>query len=356
MIAHCNPFCQESDSKNYEMNRKAMTIVAVVIISLGFAACSDTEEEPQVTETWEVTALLTTTGLGDLGYNDQMYLGFCYVREELGCDVIVRSPSSAAEASAMAEEWMSAKVTTGQHRLLVLCDETYSEQVRQEGWQSTSDNVILQLDCNDETLPVYTRSMPLYGACYAVGRMMSELPDAADKHAAVVMANGEDKGIVEGRGGFAEGACEVGVNVDFYYLADKAGEGYNLADSVYHLCYDIAPETFFMLPLAGGSNNGVYRYGREKHANPIVTCALDADMAYTSYYSIFGIMKYVDQVILDFCRNWKDGTPNEQHAMCGLASGYVEIQTSPTYSGQLEDELEALLPEAIEQENKKYNP
>ena len=62
LITHCNPSCQESDSKACGMNKSAMTIVAAMIISSGFAACSDTEEEPQVTESWEVTALLTTTG------------------------------------------------------------------------------------------------------------------------------------------------------------------------------------------------------------------------------------------------------------------------------------------------------
>ena len=314
-------------------------------------ACASNEDVVAGEETWEVTALLTPTGLGDMGYNDQMYLGFCYVREQLGCDVIVRSPSSIADASTMAGEWMSEEATKGKHRLLVLCDENYSEQIRQKGWQSTSDNTILLLDSDDETLPVYTRRMPLYGACYAVGRMMNQLSDTANKHAAVVMANNEDKTISEGREGFVRGATEAGVSIDTYYLSDKAGEGYNLSDSVYHLCYDIAPETFFMLPLAGGSNNGVYRYGREKHDDNIVTCALDSDLAYTSYCSVFGIMKNIDQVILDFCRNWKAGTENEQHARCGIGSGYVEVQISPLYTDDFTPQLEAILPEAIQLEN-----
>ena len=331
---------------------KQLLISALCVFSLLLlTSCDSTDDAAAGEETWEVTAILTTTGLGDLGYNDQMYLGFCYVREELDCDVIVRSPSSVADANAMAEAWMASKAPKNKHRLLVLCDETYSGLVRQEGWQSTDNSAILQLDSDDETLPVYTRSMPLYGACYAVGRMMNKLPDSANKHAAVVMANNVDNAIVEGREGFVQGATEAGVSVDTYYLSDNAGEGYNLSDSIYHLCYAIAPETFFMLPLAGGSNNGVYRYGREKHDDNIMTCALDSDLAYTSYCSVFGIMKNIDQVILDFCRNWRAGTENEQHARCGIGSGYVEVQISPLYTDDFTPQLEAILPEAIQLEN-----
>ena len=329
----------------------------IFLASLCFTACSSDDDggDTQLPETWEVTAILTPTGLGDFGYNDQMYLGFCYVREELGCDVIVRSPSSVSEANDMTEEWMNAESVRGKYRLLVLCDESYSELVRQKEWQNTSYNAILQLDSDDNTLSAYTRAMPLYGACYAVGRMMNQVSGSDAKHAAVVMANSEDKGIKDGREGFIKGATEAGVTIDTYYLSDKASEGYNLSDSIYHLCYAIAPKTFFMLPLAGGSNNGIYRYGREKHDDNIVTCALDNDMAYTSYCSVFGIMKHIDQVILDFCRNWKNDVFNAEHVTCGIGSGYVEVQISSLYTDRFIDSLKAIMPEAIELENNKYN-
>lgn len=304
---------------------KRLTLV-ILFAAWALASCQRTDDSP-APEVWEVTAILTTTGLGDLGYNDQMYLGFCMMREELGCDVLVRFPESIADACHLADEWHDAPPVQNKHRLLVLCDETYSAHVKETGWTSTPDDTILQLDSEDESLPVYTRYISLYGGCQTVGQWLNDfIPSDDTRHAAVVLSNPYDKAVNEGREGFLAGAREAGVEVDTYYLCDEPGKGYALADSLYHLCYEIAPRTAFLLPLAGGSNNGVYRYGRENHEYPILTCALDSDLAYTSYSSVVGIMKNIDLLLLDFYRAWQSSTPQPQHATYDLSSGYVTVK------------------------------
>lgn len=326
--------------------------ILLVLCLLAVAACS--KDDP-VQESWEVTAVLTPTGLGDLGYNDQMYLGLCYIREQLGCEVIDRFPSSVDEGVAMAKAWMQETAVEGKHRLLILCEEGYEAAVRETGWENSEDNCILQLECNDEDLPVYTRCMPLYGACYVVGRLCKETLAGSDKHAALVLANPYDMAITEGKEGFVQGTSESGIDVDLYYMAQEESIGYDNNVELYHLCYDLAPQCGFILPLAGGSNKGVYQYGREEHNDYIWTCALDSDLAYTSKSAAYGIMKYIDQLLLDFARNWKSGLPNEKHGVCGLASGYLKVEVNPYVENSWGTNLDSYVKEAIEKENEKYD-
>jgi len=330
------------------------TLTAITLL-VGFSACSDEEEVKPAVEQWEVTAVLTPTGLGDLGYNDQMYLGLCYIREQLGCDVIERRPSSLAEGRQMAMEWMQETPQKSKHRLLILCDEGYETALREQGWKNTTESAVLQLDCQDDDLDIYTRYMPLYGACHVLGRLCKETLSDTGKHAALVLANPHDLSINDGMKGFIDGAVMERVGVTVYYLSWEAGCGYTDNEALYHLCYDIAPQTGFLLPLAGGSNKGVYQYGRENHSDFIWTCALDSDLSYVSYSAAYGIMKYIDQMLLDFARRWKNGEPNEKHAICGLASGYIKVEVNPTIENLWGTNLDTYLKDAIECENKKYN-
>jgi len=64
-------------------------------------------------------------------------------------------------------------------------------------------------------------------------------------------------------------------------------------------------------------------------------------------------MKYIDQLLLDFARNWKNGQPNELHAACGLASGYVKVEVNPYVQNSWGADFEACLKDAVEHESKK---
>jgi len=328
-------------------------LLLALVSLLCFTACSE-DEGVEFAEQWEVTAVLTPTGLGDLGYNDQMYLGLCYIREQLGCQVVECRPSSIAEGQEMAKQWMQETPPKGKHRLLILCDERYETALRQLGWKNSDESAVLQLDCQDDDLDIYTRSMPLYGACRAVGRLCKETLSGSDKHATLVLANPHDLSINDGKEGFLDGTKMEGVDVDIYYLSQEAGMGYTASDSLYHLCYEIASQTGFLLPLSGGSNKGVYQYGRESHSNFIWTCALDSDLSYLSYSSAYGIMKYVDQMLLDFTRRWKEGQPNDKHQICGLASGYVKVEVNRSFDNSWGKGFDEIIKEAIECENKRY--
>lgn len=332
------------------MTRRLITIL-MLFSMLAPVACN--KENMPIQEQWEVTAILTPTGLGDMGYNDQMYLGLCYIREELGCSVVDRFPTDVDEAIGFAKEWMDQSPTEGKHRLLILCDEGYERAVRESGWKITEDNCILQLECQDGNLDIYTRAITLYGSCYAVGRLCKETLIDSNKNVAVIVSNPYDQSVNEGKNGFIAGVQKAGITVDTYYLSNDVGNGYNQSQDLYHLCYEIAPKTGFVLPLAGGSNKGVYQYGRESKDNYIWTCAMDADVSYTSYSAAYGIMKYVDQMLLDFCRRWKNGQANELHVTCGLESGYVKVEVNPYIENSWGSGMDEILHDAIECENKR---
>lgn len=332
------------------MKKLFFRLLPVLAALLCLTACGK-EAEPNVQ--WEVTAVLPHSGLGDLGCNDQIYLGICCIREQLDCRVVERRPSGIAEGIEMAGQWMQQAPRKGQHRLLILCDEGYADAVRQQGWTNTDESAILQLDCQDAELDIYTRNMPLYGACFAVGRLCKETLEGTGKHAALVMANPHDTSIGSGKEGFLEGAQMEGVETDVYYLQEQAGSGYTEPSDLYHLCFDIAPQTGFLLPLAGGSNKGVYEYGRESHSHVIWTCAVGSDLSYLSYTAAYGIMQYADLLLLDFTRRWREQQPNEKHLTCGLASGYVRVDVNTLFDDQ--SAFEAIINDATERENRRYS-
>lgn len=317
---------QKLDSVN-TLNKHILTVLAFAAGLL--LSCSNQHGSDAVEDSWEVTAILTPMGLGDLGYNDQMYLGLCYVREQLGCNVITLNPASVHQADSMAMEWKTAKTVAGKHKLLILCDGNYGGIVSSMGWENSLTDAILLMDSTDDSLSVYTRYLSLYDACHEVGRKLPEFVHDDSKSAAVVLANEWDQSICQARDGFLLGASECGVKVDTYYLNSNPGQGYSQADSLYHLCYEIAGNHAFLLPLAGGSNNGVYRYGREQHADTLWTCALDSDLSYLSRTIAYGIMKNIDQLLLDFCRSWRESEPLELHASYGLSSEYVNVEVNP---------------------------
>lgn len=295
---------------------------AIFLLMFGLSSCSDDNDVTvNDEESWEVMAILPHYGLGDIGYYDDMYLGLSQLRDSLGCKVYVNDVWFDDEAESMAQEWLNRQVGKNQHRLLVLGDGSYADFVKSNGWQNTPNTSILLMD-TDEDLPVYTRSLLLYGVCYLAGKYSKDVERITGKGTALIVANNTDWAINQGAAGFIDGAKSQGIEVKKHIMYEhEYSRGYQSADSVYHLCYEIAPTTGFVLPLAGKSNEGVFRYGRDNRPDELWTCT--ENDSYPNH-SCFNIWRSVSKLLLDFTNDWKAGKDMTQHEAYGLGSDYVD--------------------------------
>jgi|GEM_PF-3459967 len=300
-------------------------IGVLLTILLVFTSCNKESNEAVdgSNETWEVLAILSPNGLGDLGYNDNVFYGLCLMRDSLNCRVETFAPDNFTDIESKVKDWVLLPSKANVHRLLVLCDSKCVDLVKKHGWANAENKDILLFDTYETSLPVYTRATLLYGASYVIGRTSGKYCKSVGKHAALFVANNEDWAVREGAAGYLEGAKEEGAVVDTYYLYDEESRGYNMPDSAYHLCYEIAPTTGFVMPLAGSSNNGVYRYGRDAAKNTIFTCSVDEfDFSSVSFQSCWITMD-IGSYLLDFAKKWRAGTEQPLHSLAGLGSGYV---------------------------------
>ena len=106
-----------------------------------------------------------------------------------------------------------------------------------------------------------------------------------------------------------------------------------------------------VLPIAGGSCQGILRYTRE-YPTAFFTAGMDVDQQQTSYAVAFSILKHIDRAVFDFISTWRSGQPINRHYSYGLASGYMEVKVADDsrYDG-LRAAVEAIRQQALTKED-----
>lgn len=312
-----------------------------ICIGIMLSACSNSTSSPaEPTEAIEpnfysVLTIYSPNGLGDQSYNDNIYRGF---RESLksheNLAVETYNPTGIDDAEAIIQYWMSEKdkpeiTKFVKKRLLVLTASTFEEMLNKHPeWRNSGKNDILLLDSrNPDSLDVYTRYIPLYGASHLAGQVIYEL--GAQK-TACVLANPVLEPLTQALEGFSEGFKKAGGtfdSTDAYYLAQDPSEGFNNADSLYKLSYQLDSAGYrFVLPVAGGSSTGLLRYTREfADRNTFYTCGIDIDQQKYSKRVAFSIVKRMDLVVRNFIDDWMTDKILEKNETFGLLDNFAEI-------------------------------
>lgn len=127
------------------------------------------------------------------------------------------------------------------------------------------DDVLL-FETNGTDLPIHTFLINMYGASYIAGSIASLF----SYQAAVLAANAQDLSIQRSITGFSEGFIDNGgTSVSTCYISDNH-EGYSMQARAYELTDSLTETHRFIYPIAGGSNQGVYRYSRETLTSSIL--------------------------------------------------------------------------------------
>lgn len=293
-----------------------------------------------LTDTPYIRVIYSINGLGDRSYIDNIHYGIWQAKvrhgeENLNMDFY--SPTSMEMAENAIADWYSDRFSSRQ--LLIIADPLYIQLFdKHPEWKSEKGAEIFIVDSERKDLDMYNWFIPLYGISHLAGQM---LKTAGVDSVAMVIANDQDYAISEASLGFINGYTKSGGNItdnDIYYLANKSFEGYYNPDSLYRLCYTLDKKGYrFVVPIAGGSAQGIYRYTRQNTAltpkGMFYTCGYDVDMQEYSNHVAFSILKRTDKLVSEFIDDWIAGKELEKTRFLGLGSDYVDFKTADRFVG-----------------------
>jgi basic membrane lipoprotein Med (substrate-binding protein (PBP1-ABC) superfamily) len=268
-----------------------------------------------------LTVIAAISGAGDNGYNDKVLDGLMKFYESHDVAMSLIRPATIDEAKSVLHKWLS---ESGDNQfLLVLAGSDYETLMKAENITAGKNRNILLFE-SDDIPGISTFRIQRYGISYLAGCMASP-----HKEATVVAALPEEQILEDGILGFSEGyGAQSGHRANVVYLADDY-YGYVMSDTAYRLASSL--DEAFVYPLAGGSNNGLYKYSREHNFGTMLVAGMDVDCSAYSDRVPFSVIIRIDEVIEHYLDDWYQGKDMAGHQTFGLESGFVDIVISPSF-------------------------
>lgn len=318
--------------------------------SLLFAACSDDDpQEAQLDETPMMVVVYPIDGLGDRSYVDNIYRGVEKAALEHGLKVQHLMPYTYEEGAAYIENFMKSDVEEPNRRLYIITDPSFEELVMRLAPQfaESDKRQLLFLETRKEIPHTHTLYLPFYGVNFAAGRLAQQMTDV--NRVAIFQANDQLAILKEATQGFSDGfAAGEGQSLNTYIM-DEGFLGFAMADKLYQEAYRINDLFDLVLPLCGGSAQGLFRYNREYPSTSFYTVGIDNDMSIYSDRVPFSCVKHMDRIIQRCVEQWMDGEL-PVHQSLGLKEGFTELVLAPKYEQQFAAQLSQVVAEAIERE------
>lgn len=300
----------------------------VLLLMLSCICCCTNEEDHSPPSAPKITVIPSVYGLGDNAYNDLIMKGIMSFYEGMdNIELSLQSPHNTEEVKSLIHNWISSTSDAGVPCLLLLADGNYANEISELPQQLSPNQSILLVDSKLQNLPdqVYTFSINRYGASYLAGCMASP-HEAAD----IMAAYPNDPVLETAIAGFKEGYEKYSNNkVQISYLADNPS-GFAKPDSAYAWTSKI--ENSFIFPLAGGSNNGVYKYSREYPFYMSLVVGMDVDCSLYSHRIPFSMVLHIDQILIELLTEWYKGGIQKPFRSYGLAENGIEIMLSKVFA------------------------
>lgn len=300
-------------------------LIIIISFSLALSSCTSSEDNANVIKKANITIITSLNGTGDTGYNDLILSGIMYFYEANDVCLNMITPHRYEDVAPAVEKWQ-AEATNYSRSLLVLAGSEYEEFVSTNNIELHENQQILLFESKNKNLPagVNTFYINRYGASYLAGCM------AKEHYAATIIAAMPGEALLEEAiAGFGDGyKTHSGKDAELFYLSDNE-KGFAMADSAYRLASDIS--NAFIFPLAGGSNNGIYKYSREASFYLPLIVGMDKDCSMYSDRIPFSMVVNIDKVVEEYLTDWTNNIPLEKSKEFGLGSGIIDIIPSPTF-------------------------
>ncbi len=300
--------------------RKIFNLILIFIL-LFTGGCSDNDPAQSTIATNKKVILVSPIGgFGDAGYNDLIMRGVMQAYKSAGFQLSIIYPSEEEEVRRLIEEFCVVEVDSP--HLLFLADSNYSVFLPRH-CSLPENKKILVSDVSRENVPegITSFSISRAGVYYLAGRMAS--PHCS---ATIIAAMPGDQRLEEAISSFQEG---FGKEVEVVYL-DEDEKGYNSPEKAYKKMGEI--DNSFVIPLAGGSNNGIYKYSREQDFWLSLVAGADIDCQKLSPRVPFSVVIHIDRIVKDLLMEWISSGFRESHYTFGLTNSGTEIIISDVFS------------------------
>ena len=298
-------------------------------------SCSDSNDNPTEQPGHDAVVLfISTSGVGDNGYNDMLLSGASAFAYSHGLDLYIIQNSSAQKAAEQYRQLASMQEELGESQMIVVLASSEYEAIANDLPQLGGNASVLLLESAGQGVPDWmaTARVNRYGVSYLAGAMVSGQP------AELIMAMPGEAATEEAAAGFEAGftAHTEGKQATRHYLADDY-RGFNMQADARRLTSRImeryrTEETGYgtFLPLAGGSNLGVYNAFTDYfHAQQAI--GMDIDCNGQNDYIPFSIVLHMDSLMGHLLKQWHEEKALPHHVSYGLESDFVEVTFSENW-------------------------
>lgn len=311
----------------FEMYR-FFNLTGIFFVLLSCVSCTKEVFPNDVPAPARVNVVFSPGGLGDQGYNDLILAGFLKLRLAYP-DVcfIFYTPESVEEAETIVTDWIAAPAGSTDE-LFVLASSDYEDMISgildgQSRYDSpgTGKDILLMESRNRDSLPILTLRISTYGASYLAG--LSAAEHYGDRPAVVVGANPYDEPVLSAVYGFMDGWKSVtATGIDTVFMSTD-WNGFIMSEEAYRMAGEWAQTYGFVFPVAGGTNNGIYKYLRE-YPGSMKTAGMDTDQSYLCSDIVGSVLKHIDRLVYDAVGQWIETGDIAEQGYCGLHDGYAE--------------------------------
>lgn len=308
------------------MNKQRILLISLLSVLLTLFSCDDRERHLVRQSGPSITVITSTGNLGDNGYNDLIFEGIIHFATKNDLSLSLVSPKDKQEAQGALQEWITAR-SYSEKSLLIMASSEYETLFTSNFPEIDKSKNVLLFESDKKDMPegVFTLSLRRYGASYLCGSMASECPEAY-----VIAACPNDSTINLAIKGFQQGyKTASGKTAEIIYLSDDA-DGYSNPEDAYSVTKSL-PDNAFIFPLAGGSNNGIYKFVRENMFTGILVAGMDVDCSPFYTRTPYSLILNIDEVLNDFLDKWLEGKIVDKHTEGGLSDGFVNVNVNSTF-------------------------
>ena len=309
-------------------------------------------DEPKASTAPLVTVIYGTDALGDRSYSDLIYQGVEEAAAKYGLRTMQLSPTSYQEGLGYLQSMFQAVKSQSDtiRRLYIVEASGYDDYIRQNS-HFFDNNPYADLLYLETSKPLAsggsTLYLPYYGAMYEGGAILPALNHLGT----LILSNPEDQTVVGAAQGFSDGFLSDYYSVKDYwgevkqkklktiYLAEHAGEGYNIPDSTALQVLGKSEGT--IVPICGGSG-----YTMMYLCDVTVSSTyVGIDVERSSVWCYMSILKHIDRAVGLCIGQWRSPEGMPKHQVLGLKEGYTGVALNldenhlTTYNKYITEEL-----------------
>lgn len=307
--------------------------ILVFLTLLPVAACTKDDSADDTALRGSITLVTSAGGSGDNGYDDLALAGvmrFYERHDDVGLSIM--HPFDSKEAKKILDDWIVGSSGSGGNSLIIFAGDDFIPIFEEElqGLDTNQHILLFESAPGEAHQNVSTFRICRYGASYLAGAMASECKDA------IIMAAFRESDVVnEAITGFCDGYRDIGgKEAGVYYLAADE-TGFSMPNKAFSFAAE--HDQAFIFPLAGGSNNGVYKYSREMPFSLQLVAGMDVDCSAYSTRVPFSMVIHLDDVICRLLEDWQVDGILPLHTGYTLADGdVIEILTNPSFLDNVE--------------------